>query len=815
VARFRRPGGPNRFPRPTRGTTPVQPLYATAAADMGGLTGYATSDDGALYFGNDTYFGAGVYFDGPELGSTFLADTLSPYARLAVEVAWGADPAGDPTLWTWTDVTADVRQDTGIDIKVGKSDEASKPQPATLRLTFDNRLGAYNRGPNSPNHPYVRRGVPVRVSVNLGENLDAAAVPGRAPGAYPSRALVAPQRTFRPRFLGFADGFTPKWDLTGTDATAELEASGILRRLGQGAAPLPSPAKRAIQRLPSLLAYWPMEDDKFSTVPEAGMPGVSAMGVVGGPPIFAAQGQKAVQFSDPVLQVHDATLVGLVPNYVETGQMQLRFMASIVDEGTYTDASADLVSFTTTGTVSRWAISVGQNVSLGVLTLSGRTSTGSSDTVSIPIASYIVDRPTMIGVDMEQVGADFTVRFSYYYPGGATSFYLSSDVSAQTFGKISRVVVHGNPAARGALDKAYVGHLFCRSVANFDSFSTTVGINAGERPTTRLQRLCDENSIPFDMYGEPGNMRMGQQTGRKLLDLLQECEEVEQGVLVDGITQGLTFFCYTYRYNLDPALTLDVARGQVAKELTPADDDQQTRNKWEVKRDGGGTTTVVDTDSQMGTGVIGIYDSSTSINTNSDDVLGDYAGWLVHLGTFDGYRWPQISFDLAKNPELAEAWVNVLPTDHIAVTNARTRRTQLPDDTLDLALTGYRETISRFRWNVTANCTPQLPWRVARYGDTSADTDPLVLRTETDGSTLPAGGAEGATSLTVYTPEGPLWTTTAEDLPITFNIGGFPVVCTAIVDATATTQTFTVAALTVTIQAGAAVALWRPPVPGL
>jgi hypothetical protein len=46
--------------------------------------------------GSDTYFGPGVYFDGPELGGPFLSETLSPHARLAVEIAFGADPAGDP-----------------------------------------------------------------------------------------------------------------------------------------------------------------------------------------------------------------------------------------------------------------------------------------------------------------------------------------------------------------------------------------------------------------------------------------------------------------------------------------------------------------------------------------------------------------------------------------------------------------------------------------------------------------------------------------------------------------------------------------------
>jgi hypothetical protein len=117
---IRRPGNPRRFLRPRSGDHHWAADLRHRPATMGGLVGYATSDDGALYFGSDTYFGPGVYFDGPELGGPFLSETLSRHARLAVEIAFGADPAGDPANWVWTDVTTDVRQDTGIDIKVGK-----------------------------------------------------------------------------------------------------------------------------------------------------------------------------------------------------------------------------------------------------------------------------------------------------------------------------------------------------------------------------------------------------------------------------------------------------------------------------------------------------------------------------------------------------------------------------------------------------------------------------------------------------------------------------------------------------------------------
>jgi hypothetical protein len=46
-------------------------------------------------------------------------------------------------------------------------------------------------------------------------------------------------------FLGYADGFTPSWDvLTGELPVVTLSASGTLRRLAQGSAPIQSAYRR-------------------------------------------------------------------------------------------------------------------------------------------------------------------------------------------------------------------------------------------------------------------------------------------------------------------------------------------------------------------------------------------------------------------------------------------------------------------------------------------------------------------------------------------------------------------------------------------
>ncbi|MGW6695557.1 hypothetical protein ACWF62_17455 [Rhodococcus sp. NPDC054953] len=88
---------------------------------------------------------------------------------IRLELAVGADPAGDPAGWTWTDVTQDVVPQT-ISISRGRSSESSTASPASATLTLDNGHGHYTPGhPLSPHYPNIRQGTPARLWVQAGE----------------------------------------------------------------------------------------------------------------------------------------------------------------------------------------------------------------------------------------------------------------------------------------------------------------------------------------------------------------------------------------------------------------------------------------------------------------------------------------------------------------------------------------------------------------------------------------------------------------------------------------------------------------------
>jgi hypothetical protein len=257
------------------------------------------------------------------------------------------------------------------------------------------------------------------------------------------------------------------------------------------------------------------------------------------------------------------------------------------------------------------------------------------------------------------------------------------------------------------------------------------------------------------------------------------------------------------------ALTVDASAGQLAPPFAPVDDDQRNVNRVAVTRVGGVTATYEDTDGPLGTEAIGIYDSSLTVNNAADSHAIHYASWLVHLGTVEGYRYPSVTLNLLAYSGLIVPALQVVPGSRIDVTNLDTTLAQFPDGTVSLIVEGISHEITPREWTVTYQCSPFSPWGVAEIAEESGDTSELVWRLDTDGSTLNGSAAAGATSISVTTTSGPLWTTDSDDYPLTLDIGGVPVVVTACSDGTSP-QSMTTSPLPHARAGGAPVKLWNP-----
>lgn len=722
----------------------------------------------------------------------FLTDQLGGRAALSVAIAWGADLAAAEGTWTWTDVTEDVRQDPGIDTALGRGDEASRSQPATCTLVLDNPDGDYSQGGQSVNWPYVRRNTPVRVTID----------PDDGGGT-------------RTVFLGFAASWTPSWDAMGAIPTVTLEAAGTLRRLGQGAPPVVSPMRRYLTETTSVVAYWPMEEGERATYAPA-VRGGSLMGV-SGEVDWASSDSFACSAELPEIKV--GRLDAVVQPYTDTGESQVRFLFQLPDNG-LPDGTV-LAYIYTSGTLSRFDVTYGSSFggTLGIYVYNANQTLNYNITLdfSSVFPGGLDGRTLRYSLELTQNGANLDWRFRVLEVNGiAASWPITA--AARTAGVVTSVVFSPENDADGLV----VGHLAVQNdVTTAYEANDVLKAFSGEYSTSassRLVRLCTENGLALTRYTGDGAIAgntvptseyMGEQTVSPLLDLLRECEDADRTQIWDGRNAGISATTRRYREDGVVGLAIAAAEFELAGPFDPVDDDQRACNRATVKRGGGVTSTYEDSTGPLGTDRIGVYDESETVNMLVDGMALQHAGWLVHLGTAEGYRYPTLTIDLRATPWLAGDVLDLVPGSRVTVSDASDVLAAFPDLPVDLIVEGIGHSITGDGWTCSLRCSPAGPWLIGRTAAETGGTSEFMLRADTDGSTLNGARARSSTSLSVATPSGPLWSTRADDYPLTLSVGGVPVIATAC-SGTTSPQTFTVQPLVYDRVSGAPVKLHDP-----
>ena len=639
--------------------------------------------------------------------------------KVELAIAWGADLSADESTWAWTDVTADVRFAPGITTSLGRADESSTSNPANLTVVLTNATGAYSLGTGSAHYPYVRRNTPVRLRVD--------------PGSGGGRIVL----------LAFADGFTPGWDdLSGTIPVVRLSASGTLRRLSQGAAPLQSAYRRVMTALPSVKAYWPMEEGKDSAFAYP-VRGGTPFTYTGGSPSWAADDSFDCSAALPTL----ASAYGQaeVTAYPDTGTSQLRMLLSI-PQGGLVDGTV-LMHVSMTGTIHRWDITyeITDGVeALGLYRYDAPPIPGTFNS-SDPLMLFKVNGiPGRLSLDWTQSGADIIWTLSYTpatSTGANTATFIRKTLPGRTAGIVSHFEINPHNADIGAT----IGHITVENaITSFFTDNDVLIAYAGETNTDaggRLVRLCRENRVPLQRYtGPPADVvaldQMGPQLVAPLLDLLHECEVSGQGQLWDGRNAGLSYTTRLRRELGTVKLTVDAAAGQLAGDFDAVDDDQRNRNKVTVTRLHGATYTYEDVTGPLGTAAIGTYDDAVTVNCMADDSTVDFARWFVALGTVPGYRYPSVTVDLAASPTLAAAVLDVIPGERILVTNLSTALAGFPNATVSLIVEGIAHELTTRSWRVTFQCSPYAPWAAGIQGKIVASSTALIDSGLIDSSTI-------------------------------------------------------------------------------
>jgi hypothetical protein len=749
-------------------------------------------------------------------GSPFLDQipdfaAVYPNARFFVEHAWGADVGGDPTAWSWTDVTADVQQSNGrkVDISpMGRSDAVQQAQPAGCSYLLDGTSGDYSLGPQSRNFPNVKVNVPVRVSVNL--------------TGFPNDTSV--------RFQGNAWSMPLEPDSTGNSVMVPVQAAGAIRRLETGTPPARSALERAVLAATGTVPveYWKLSDGADATRFGSGVSGGHPMSIFDTPSLasVAGPGGDSASFPDFVsasTYLGYGFVDGLSLGSATSWTLELWVRAT---KTSVANAQAVVVTWHTNGGTYGaldWLVYVARiGSSEGVVLVVDHTSLAATSLSYAGSNVSIMDGNWhQVRVLVTQNSGSVTIEL---WVDGALRDSDPNNVTRPTVGtpKDMRVGDPGGGIAAlyplsntESLSAGYV-QLYGTSVAT-DHYAAGTGY-VNETAVERLTRLCAEHGVPIDIVGTSDTL-MGPQRTDTFMNLVRDVEVADLGSLGDGRGPGLWYVTRQARYNQAVSLTLSATASDFVLPFDPQNDDQATFNRFVVTRTDGATGTFEDTTGPLGTTAIGLHESSPprSLNLADDANLGNVAAWLVHLYTVAGYRYPTFAWDVRRRSAFALAWLALHPGNRLQLTGVGTWLDQHPAEVVDVLAEGWSESLSRFHWDVNAvNCMPATPWQVAVLAGTGDATAPK-LRWDSAVSTVATDVDAVATSLSVAST-GQLWTTTATfptDFPFDVEAveTGEQLTVSAIVGA-ASPQTFTVTrsvnGIAKPISTGTQIRLWRP-----
>jgi hypothetical protein len=631
---------------------------------------------------------------------------------------------------------------------------------------------------------------------------------------------------FSPRFHGEVPTWPPRWNIKGNAVFTPIDGAGIMRRLGQGATPLRSPLYREFTKASnaaSLVAYWPMEDGTAATQFAAASrrtPPMRITGTVQPSSFTGVPGSAALPvFGAPV------SLSAAVPSYA-TGATYIHQVRFIPDAG-LTDGT-HLIDLYDTGDAFRWQV-IYNTASSGSLNFQAVNSAGGVLDESGAQAWGVNGATFWMYLWIDQISAgnlDYRLAIRKIQADGTfAAEQFTNPTATLNHGRISQVVI----GSAGNLSDSSVGHLAFGTTLGFagtspsppfngGSASATLGY-AGETAGDRALRLGREQNVPIYVVGDPDDTAaMGPQRLDTFLNLLRDCEDADGGVLYEPRELlGLVYRTRTSMYNQAVTLGLTYTSGELVEPFEPTDDDQHIRNDVTAQRIDGsfaeyalesGPLSILDPPSG-----VGVYDEQITVNVAGDGQLDDIAAWRVHTLTVDAYRFPSIQvnnrrLDRDGKDTLRQAAALADIRDEITVSGLPV---WLPPDQIQALIEGYTEVLGTKAWDLGFNCSPGSPWQVG-----VRDTD----RRDSGYSTLSSSFNAGvATSMSVATPAGPLWTTSGTYMPFDIFVGGVRLTVTAI-SGSSSPQTFTITVTPVNgisklIPSGTEVHVWQPAVRGL
>lgn len=588
----------------------------------------------------------------------------------------------------WNTHTSDVLVRDGITITVGKADEFGQAPPAMATLTFN----GHDYNPNNPSSSlYGSIGRNTPIIIWFSDNTDI-------------------------RFIGEISKWTPRQSLGGANVPPHewvyVEASGVLRRLGQGADPLEDAVRRFVAANRSqCIGYWPMDDVDGSRHLSAVVGG--AMKNISGLLLGGAQLAPWLPLGVQTQSDGNAVTAGLVGGTPGGFAADLLYRATLpLNDSTDTPIQL-LVGVITTN--SGYAISTNPSSGdIAVQVLGDDLTLLALESGTVEYQEGRLHHFRLRVTDGTGDNANVFVDVD-----GVNVIAVAVDIGSSTPGTPSAAhVIWSAGTSAGKTLPIRFGHLavWKETVPGLTDSVTAYFGHQGETAGDRLDRLCDEQGVGFvaelaDNDDLDDTVPVGAQHADGFVKLLQEATEVDRGLLIDGQTLvgeslGLRYRTHRSLYNQTAALELDYDDGDIAPPLEPVIDDRGVRNDVTVTRRDGGQARAVD---QTSVDAIGRITDARTVNVMGDTMVGDQAGWLLHLGTVDETRYPKITVDLDASPGLLAAVADLSLGDRITIDNLPAT---ISPDLASLIVLGWTEVIGSHRRKITFNCVPESAYHI-------------------------------------------------------------------------------------------------------
>ncbi|MCP3949440.1 hypothetical protein [Herbaspirillum sp.] len=676
----------------------------------------------------------------------FTVDTNDGAGSYLATTWINEDETPDSDITTWTPVStytgaASVIADTDADVVLGSIVEASGVfNGRILEAEFRDAInGAIVADPNFTIQ---------EVGASIFQDSTGKTWTVQGPGAEISN--------WRLRFVGSLDELIPFWphgdnnpqdpeDLAGETITLwsapdvqasehrlAVTANGILRRLGQGQDPLSSPLRRHITspRLADrIAAYWPCEDVTGAVRLAAGLPGHSDMtfsgtgetganaDLISSAPLPTISSDNEATFSGQVVSGNDAAWAVDWVWRMETPEIS--------------PTLTRLITIRSAGDVAEWHLSLNDTN----MALEGYDPEGVKVISSFGGVAPEYHTGWVLGrLQCNQAGDDVEWAWKMTALDTGIIYGIGAALTTYTLGRVTGI----NTTTTGPDDGYSFGHIVV-SDGSLDvgwlSGADTAWV--GESAAHRFWRICTEEDIEVEIYGDPGvalggrgdlalSEAMGPQEQLTLLELLDHCVAVDLGVMAERPRrEGFIYRTRRTLQNQAVRMTLDAANNEITHPLEPRKDDQRIRNDITVAAIRGSAAREIDQASidfrrryreevsLAGIGGVFVQEGILETNPGMVDAVASQnrqqAGWRVHLGTWPGMRYPSVAIPLDVAPDQIEYWLDLALGDRVQLINLPA---QVPDDIIDLLVEATLDLMTPQRWIPELTCSPAGIWEL-------------------------------------------------------------------------------------------------------